>query len=380
MSEVKATLQLTGKQQAYLRLRKELAGEMAAVDWQNKMQSRERLWRTWVNCRGEDTEASSAFGTAFQALIADVGAKERKSAGAGDRQFWVPVADEADNEDDHEDDEASILARPPIHLHTVDPDATDITHGQYPWSGPGNRPAYMGVLAHLTMYELVNLSKKHMPEGRAVRAIFGATENPPAASGTDVPFGNPAHIQLTDAEEVEAWVASSNARPLRAQVVLQSSPRLLDISSTYLRRFPDPIVTWDPKWSRDHIWTAEERASLDHDPESDDDGSEDNGSEDVQDDEDDENSGECGDGAGTSEGAEGVTGGTGAVVGDAEGIVGGAEGAAGGADGVAGGAETGGGGSEGSGAGTAQGGTAGSEIRANEQEDFGLSEEEHSDA
>lgn len=33
-------------------------------------------------------------------------------------------------------------------------------------------------------------------------------------------FGNPACIQLTDADEVEAWVASSTSRPLRARVVL----------------------------------------------------------------------------------------------------------------------------------------------------------------
>ncbi|KAL0630443.1 hypothetical protein Q9L58_010710 [Maublancomyces gigas] len=178
--------------------------------------------------------------------MADVEAKEQKSAGAGDRQFRVVVADEADDKDDHEDDEgeersakrsqvasvalldaptASMPARPPIHIDTIDPDATDIAHGQYPWSGPGNRLAYTGVLARLTLRELVNLSKKHMPEGRAVQAIFGATDNPPTAAGADGPFSNPAHIQLTDAEKVEAWVTSSYARPLRAQVVLHRALR-----------------------------------------------------------------------------------------------------------------------------------------------------------
>ncbi|KAL0631196.1 hypothetical protein Q9L58_009948 [Maublancomyces gigas] len=188
----------------------------------------------------QDKEASSASRTAIQALIADVESKERKSAGAGDRQFRVRVANEADDEDDHEDDEGeegsakssrvesvalldaptvSMPAGPPIHIHTVDPDATDIAYGQYPWSGPGNRPTYTGVLAQFTTRELVNLLKKHMPEGRAVRVIFGATENPAAASGANMPVGNPAHIQLTDTNEVEAWVASNNARPFGAQVV-----------------------------------------------------------------------------------------------------------------------------------------------------------------
>ncbi|KAL0630997.1 hypothetical protein Q9L58_010150 [Maublancomyces gigas] len=319
-------------------------------DWLSKHKYLRQLRRTWVNRRGEDTEASSTIGTAFQALIVDVGAKERKSAGASDRQFRVRVADKTDDEDDHEDDEA--------------------------------------------------------------------------ASGADVPFGNPAHIQLTDAEEVEALVTSSNARQLRAQVVLhralggdqtpppdcfayiededytiidmpaedsdhdenmiiekvvirrdRQSEALARHSAAYRKRFPDAIVPGDPRWSRDHIGTAEERASLDNDPETDDDGS-----KDVQDDDDDVHGGDSGDGAGTGEGAEGVAGGTGAVVGDAEGIVGGAEGAAGGAEGVAGGAETGGGGGEGNGAGTALGSITGRVILAHDHDDSRPLEEELLDA
>lgn len=52
------------------------------------------------------------------------------------------------------------------------------------------------------------------------------TENPPPAPlKADVPFSIPAYVQLTDAKEVEACVASTSARPRRAQVVLQRSSR-----------------------------------------------------------------------------------------------------------------------------------------------------------
>ncbi|KAL0632880.1 hypothetical protein Q9L58_008222 [Maublancomyces gigas] len=136
-------------------------------------------------------------------MIVDVGAKEQKSASAGEQQFRVQVANEIDEEGpEYEEVEerpgkkswvafvalldisnASTAARPLILVHTVGPDATYIVDGRYPWFPPGNRPANTGVLAHFMM------------------------QNPMAALGGG------------------GWVARSNARPLRAQVVLHRARR-----------------------------------------------------------------------------------------------------------------------------------------------------------
>lgn len=264
ISEVKATLQLTGKSGSYLRLRKDLAAHMSATGWRNKTYSGEvaydalcswlsqhrylkGLRRTSVNRGEKSSEASEAIGKAFQALIADVGAKECKSAGASDRNFRTEDPDEAEEEDEDEEEEhprkrkrvasgtlavtpaTSVAARPPVHVHMVDPDAEGAPpHGPYPWFGRGTRPAYTRVLAYLIMRELVNLARKHMAPERAARDFYGAIETPgpaPANAPYDVPYGDPACVQLTDAEEVEAWVSSSNARPLRVLVVLHRTQR-----------------------------------------------------------------------------------------------------------------------------------------------------------
>lgn len=47
-------------------------------------------------------EASGAIKVAFQALIADIGAREQKSAGAGDWQFLVQVVEESEDKDGNE--------------------------------------------------------------------------------------------------------------------------------------------------------------------------------------------------------------------------------------------------------------------------------------
>lgn len=81
------------------------------------------------------------------------------------------------------------------------------------------------------MREVDHLANKHMLEGQALHTMDGATQNPPPASASASPglsFGNPACIQLSDVEQVEAWVASSKARPLRAQVVLHTVSRAAD--------------------------------------------------------------------------------------------------------------------------------------------------------
>jgi len=67
-----------------------------------------------------------------------------------------------------------------------------------------------------------------MPVRRTLRAVNGETENPgapPTGAPADITFGNSSYIQLTDAEKVEAWVSSSNARPLRFLVVLHRANR-----------------------------------------------------------------------------------------------------------------------------------------------------------
>ncbi|KAL0631153.1 hypothetical protein Q9L58_009986 [Maublancomyces gigas] len=107
---------------AYLHLQKQLGRQMAAVgcqkkpqsgdtvypklfDWHSKNKYLRQLRTRLVHRRSEHTEASSAIGTAFQALIVNVRAKEQKSAGASDRQFRVQVADETDDGNDDEDGE-----------------------------------------------------------------------------------------------------------------------------------------------------------------------------------------------------------------------------------------------------------------------------------
>lgn len=89
-------------------------------------------------------------------------------------------------------------------------------------------PIYTSGLAHLTMPEVVNLTKKHMHVGRAPRAIYGAIENPggaPLSAGTlgafaDITNGSPSFMQLTDAEAMEAWALGGFVRPCTHVVIL----------------------------------------------------------------------------------------------------------------------------------------------------------------
>lgn len=97
---------------------------MTATGWQNKTASgidayndlcnwisRHRyvkwIWRIWTAPRGGPAQGNpdgrALVGKALQALIGDMGAKERKSASAGDRNFQSISRDELDEEEDDKD-------------------------------------------------------------------------------------------------------------------------------------------------------------------------------------------------------------------------------------------------------------------------------------
>jgi hypothetical protein len=112
--EVKAALQLVGKDKAYLRLCKELAAQMLATSWVNKTVSGEAAFKalcdwiskhiyikairpTWKDPKKKNPKASQNIQKAVQALIADVGSKEKKSAGAGKQNFDAMDAKEEED-------------------------------------------------------------------------------------------------------------------------------------------------------------------------------------------------------------------------------------------------------------------------------------------
>lgn len=116
-----ADLQFTYKDKAHFRLRKDRAAKMAATRWQKKMVSGKVNFNNQWNWISKDRYMRSiqkisttapggandpqAITSAFQALIADVGAKESKSTGAGDSNFRTISPDEADDDNEVEDQE-----------------------------------------------------------------------------------------------------------------------------------------------------------------------------------------------------------------------------------------------------------------------------------
>lgn len=79
------------------------------------------------------------------------------------------------------------------------------------------------------MCEVVNLSTRHMPAGRASKAFYGFTGTSSAArlvDSSEIIHGNPVLSKVTDTEEVECWVSSSNTKPLKLLVILDKADRV----------------------------------------------------------------------------------------------------------------------------------------------------------
>lgn len=95
------------------------------------------------------------------------------------------------------------LPRPLLHVRMVDPNnngsPTDNT--LYPWFRIVTWQTYPGVLPHLMMHEVANLSTNHPRVGRTRRDSYGSTENPgtvPLSAAADITLGNSPFPQLTD--------------------------------------------------------------------------------------------------------------------------------------------------------------------------------------
>lgn len=110
-NKVKPALLLTGKQIAYFRRRRNLAGQMPANNWQNATQFGEQAYlelcnwhfkrkkqhsSTWLEISMDNSEASSTNRTVILVRIADVGGMQWELAGAGAQPLLVCVPDEVD--------------------------------------------------------------------------------------------------------------------------------------------------------------------------------------------------------------------------------------------------------------------------------------------
>ena len=115
--------------------------------------------------------------------------------------------------------------RKSVRIFLVDPgrgdEVRDEDRGAYKWDGgPSHCVAVMKVASLL---EVVDKVRDKIPEGRTVRAVFGALENPTRHNPI------PDATRLQSDEEVEAFFDLTNAKPIRFQVVLRRDPEAVPL-------------------------------------------------------------------------------------------------------------------------------------------------------
>jgi hypothetical protein len=129
-----------------------------------------------------------------------------------------------------------IAPRPAITIYVIDPLKTraprSAVYRHYDWVGTASLTPSLAVLRHVSLKELTKVAMKPVPKPavgtpeRAIRAFYGAINNPPPR-GTNAYPQNPEYCRIGDADELEAWLKTSEAKPLRICAVLHRPTALL---------------------------------------------------------------------------------------------------------------------------------------------------------
>ena len=86
------------------------------------------------------------------------------------------------------------------------------------WVGPAVVERYYYCLRGDLSKDLKRACLKHLPEGRKIQRVLGESTNP---LNSDIEF-----VRLSDAEEVQMWVAD-NVEPLKVVVVVSSIDQVI---------------------------------------------------------------------------------------------------------------------------------------------------------
>ncbi len=100
-------------------------------------------------------------------------------------------------------------------------------YGDWVWYVPTGRQ--VAVLYRQEIAEVISKAGQRVPEGRTVREVFGALENPlPGVNGVVHSNDPPADwLRLTTDEEVDGFLRLTGAKPIRLLVCLHRDPRAI---------------------------------------------------------------------------------------------------------------------------------------------------------
>lgn len=203
----------------------------------------------------EGSEASEKIKAALGYLIGDRSHKVNRAHTRGARALAEI------NEGGGESNENPTLAaaevwkamgipyRPAITVHVIDPTkmgaVVSAAYREIDWYGPAALPVSIGVLEEVSLAELAKVAMKRVPKvadglpPRVIRAFYGAMSNgPPRTAGAAYAL-NPENVRIGDAEELEAWLKTSEAKPLRLCAVLHR-PRALLAGPRHRPETPPP--------------------------------------------------------------------------------------------------------------------------------------------
>ncbi|RPB07530.1 hypothetical protein P167DRAFT_579140 [Morchella conica CCBAS932] len=268
-AKMREILQLIGRDYVYRAVRTALSDEMTRIGWVNKTTSGLDLFeqlRDWLinhkvlkalkqSYMREGSEASEKIKAALGYLIGDRSHKENRAHTGGARALAEI------NEGGGESNENPTLAaaevwkamgipyRPAITVHVIDPTkmgaVISVTDREIDWYGTAALPVSIGVVEKVSLAELAKVAIKRVPKvadglpPRLIWAFHGAMSNgPPRAAGATYAL-NPKNICISDAEELEAWLKTSEAKPLRLSAVLHR-PRALLAGSRHRPETPPP--------------------------------------------------------------------------------------------------------------------------------------------
>ncbi|RPB06273.1 hypothetical protein P167DRAFT_580818 [Morchella conica CCBAS932] len=269
IEQMREILQLTGRDDVYRALRTALSEEMTRIGWVNKSTSGLDLFeqlKDWLinqkvlkalkqSYMRESSEDSEKIKTALGYLIGDRPHKVNRAHTNGARAL-VKF-----NEGGGESNENPTLAaaevwkamgipyRPAMTVHVIDPTkmgaVISAAYREIDWYGPAALTVSIGVLEEVSLAELAKVAVKRIPKvanglpPKVIRAFYRAMSNgPPRTAGAAYAL-NPENVRIGDAEELEAWLKTSEAKPLRLCAVLHR-PRALLAGPRHRPETPPP--------------------------------------------------------------------------------------------------------------------------------------------
>ncbi|RPB07345.1 hypothetical protein P167DRAFT_579353 [Morchella conica CCBAS932] len=96
-----------------------------------------------------------------------------------------------------------------------------VAYREIDWYGPAALPVSIGVLEEVSLAVLAKVAMKRVPKvaddlpPSVIQAFYGAMSNGPPRAARAAYALNPENIRIGDAEKLEAWLKTSEAKPLR---------------------------------------------------------------------------------------------------------------------------------------------------------------------